>query len=61
MEKYGDFMINQKYFMEKKRYVEFDFSKIEEKEEYKEQGWFSLFSYLIRKERFFKKSNVNRS
>ncbi|AJY73058.1 class I SAM-dependent DNA methyltransferase [Borreliella afzelii] len=41
-----------------KRYIEFDFSKIEEKEEYKEQGWFSLFSYLIRKERFLKRSNV---
>ncbi len=41
-----------------KRYIEFDFSKIEEKEEYKEQEWFVLFSYLIRKERFSKRSNV---
>ncbi|WP_215536343.1 class I SAM-dependent DNA methyltransferase [Borreliella bavariensis] len=41
-----------------KRYIEFDFSKIEEKEEYKEQEWFILFIYLIRKERFLKRSNV---
>ncbi|WP_418905526.1 Eco57I restriction-modification methylase domain-containing protein [Borreliella japonica] len=41
-----------------KRYIEFDFSKIEEKEEYKEQEWFDLFSYLIRKERYLKTNNV---
>lgn len=41
-----------------KRYIEFDFSKIEEKEEYKEQEWFILFIYLIRKERYLKTSNV---
>ncbi|WP_210369440.1 class I SAM-dependent DNA methyltransferase, partial [Borreliella garinii] len=41
-----------------KRYIEFDFSKIEEKEEYKEQEWFVLFIYLIRKERYLKTSNV---
>ncbi|SCW44097.1 hypothetical protein SAMN02983004_01124, partial [Borreliella japonica] len=41
-----------------KRYIEFNFSKIEEKEEYKEQEWFVLFSYLIRKERYLKRSNV---
>ncbi|WNY65417.1 class I SAM-dependent DNA methyltransferase [Borreliella carolinensis] len=41
-----------------KRYIEFNFSKIEEKEEYKEQEWFILFIYLIRKERFSKRSNV---
>ncbi|QFI15081.1 Eco57I restriction-modification methylase domain-containing protein (plasmid) [Borrelia sp. CA_690] len=41
-----------------KRYIEFDFSKIEEKEEYKEQEWFILFSYLIRKERYLKTSNL---
>ncbi|WP_420025401.1 Eco57I restriction-modification methylase domain-containing protein [Borreliella valaisiana] len=41
-----------------KRYIEFNFSKIEEKEEYKEQEWFVLFSYLIRKERYLKTSNV---
>ncbi|MBB6208503.1 class I SAM-dependent DNA methyltransferase [Borreliella lanei] len=41
-----------------KRYIEFNFSKIEEKEEYKEQEWFVLFIYLIRKERFLKKSNI---
>ncbi|SCW42558.1 Type II restriction/modification system, DNA methylase subunit YeeA, partial [Borreliella japonica] len=41
-----------------KRYIEFNFSKIGEKEEYKEQEWVSLFSYLIRKERFLKRSNV---
>ncbi|WP_418906231.1 Eco57I restriction-modification methylase domain-containing protein (plasmid) [Borreliella tanukii] len=41
-----------------KRYIEFDFSKIEEKEEYEEQEWFVLFSYLIRKERYLKTSNV---
>ncbi|WP_418885673.1 Eco57I restriction-modification methylase domain-containing protein [Borreliella tanukii] len=40
-----------------KRYIEFDFSKIN-KEEYKEQEWFVLFSYLIRKERYLKTSNV---
>ncbi|ABH02205.1 type I restriction enzyme R N terminus family protein (plasmid) [Borreliella afzelii PKo] len=41
-----------------KRYIEFDFSKVEEKEEYKEQEWFVLFIYLIRKERYLKTSNV---
>ncbi|ACN55470.1 type I restriction enzyme r protein (plasmid) [Borreliella burgdorferi WI91-23] len=41
-----------------KRYIEFDFSKIKEKEEYKEQEWFILFSYLIRKERYLKTSNI---
>ncbi|WP_215537981.1 class I SAM-dependent DNA methyltransferase [Borreliella bavariensis] len=41
-----------------KRYIEFDFSKIEKKEEYKEQEWFILFIYLIRKERYLKTSNV---
>ncbi|PRQ89775.1 class I SAM-dependent DNA methyltransferase [Borreliella burgdorferi] len=41
-----------------KRYIEFDFSKIAEKEEYKEQEWFVLFIYLIRKERYLKTSNV---
>ncbi|WP_418906499.1 Eco57I restriction-modification methylase domain-containing protein (plasmid) [Borreliella turdi] len=41
-----------------KRYIEFNFSKIKEKEEYKEQGWFILFIYLIRKERYLKTSNV---
>ncbi|MGF7102140.1 class I SAM-dependent DNA methyltransferase [Borreliella kurtenbachii] len=41
-----------------KRYIEFDFSKIQEKEEYEEQEWFILFSYLIRKERYLKTSNV---
>ncbi|PRQ90890.1 class I SAM-dependent DNA methyltransferase, partial [Borreliella burgdorferi] len=41
-----------------KRYIEFNFSKIEEKEEYKEQEWFVLFIYLIRKERFLKRSNI---
>ncbi|MCD2398396.1 class I SAM-dependent DNA methyltransferase [Borreliella burgdorferi] len=41
-----------------KRYIEFNFSKIEEKEEYKEQEWFVLFIYLIRKERYLKTSNV---
>ncbi|WP_330529122.1 class I SAM-dependent DNA methyltransferase [Borreliella valaisiana] len=41
-----------------KRYIEFNFSKIEEKEEYKEQEWFVLFSYLIRKERYLKTSNI---
>ncbi|WP_420025276.1 Eco57I restriction-modification methylase domain-containing protein (plasmid) [Borreliella yangtzensis] len=41
-----------------KRYIEFNFSKIEKKEEYKEQEWFILFSYLIRKERYLKTSNV---
>ncbi|MBB6043456.1 Eco57I restriction-modification methylase domain-containing protein (plasmid) [Borreliella yangtzensis] len=41
-----------------KRYIEFNFSKIEKKEEYKEQEWFVLFSYLIRKERYLKTSNV---
>ncbi|WP_215538876.1 class I SAM-dependent DNA methyltransferase [Borreliella bavariensis] len=41
-----------------KRYIEFDFFKIEEKEEYKEQEWFILFIYLIRKERYLKTSNV---
>ncbi len=42
----------------KKRYIEFDFSKIEKKEEYKEQEWFILFIYLIRRERYLKTSNV---
>ncbi|AEL19439.1 Type I restriction enzyme R protein (HSDR_N) (plasmid) [Borreliella bissettiae DN127] len=41
-----------------KRYIEFDFSKIAEKEEYEEQEWFVLFIYLIRKERYLKTSNV---
>ncbi|MCD2390009.1 class I SAM-dependent DNA methyltransferase, partial [Borreliella burgdorferi] len=41
-----------------KRYIEFDFSKIAEKEEYEEQEWFILFIYLIRKERYLKTSNV---
>ncbi|PRR07169.1 class I SAM-dependent DNA methyltransferase [Borreliella burgdorferi] len=41
-----------------KRYIEFNFSKIEEKEEYREQEWFVLFIYLIRKERYLKTSNV---
>ncbi|WP_418885159.1 Eco57I restriction-modification methylase domain-containing protein [Borreliella carolinensis] len=41
-----------------KRYIEFNFSKIKEKEEYEEQEWFILFSYLIRKERYLKTSNV---
>ncbi|WP_418906248.1 Eco57I restriction-modification methylase domain-containing protein (plasmid) [Borreliella tanukii] len=41
-----------------KRYIEFNFSKIEEKEEYKAQEWFILFIYLIRKERYLKTSNV---
>ncbi|APS99308.1 hypothetical protein Bmayo_04650 (plasmid) [Borreliella mayonii] len=41
-----------------KRHIEFNFSKIEEKEEYKEQEWFVLFIYLIRKERYLKTSNV---
>ncbi|WP_151074396.1 class I SAM-dependent DNA methyltransferase [Borreliella turdi] len=41
-----------------KRYIEFNFSKIKEKEEYKEQEWFILFIYLIRKERYLKTSNV---
>ncbi|AHH05837.1 class I SAM-dependent DNA methyltransferase (plasmid) [Borrelia miyamotoi] len=41
-----------------KRYIEFNFSKIEEKEEYKEQEWFILFIYLIRKERYLKTCNV---
>ncbi|WP_418457406.1 Eco57I restriction-modification methylase domain-containing protein [Borreliella andersonii] len=41
-----------------KRYIEFDFSKIERKEEYREQEWFVLFSYLVKKERYLKTSNV---
>ncbi len=47
-----------KVLYREKRYIEFDFSKIEEKEEYKEQEWFVLFIYLIRKERYIKTSNV---
>ncbi|WP_434792927.1 class I SAM-dependent DNA methyltransferase (plasmid) [Borreliella burgdorferi] len=41
-----------------KRFIEFNFSKIEEKEEYREQEWFVLFMYLIRKERYLKASKV---
>ncbi|WP_421114414.1 Eco57I restriction-modification methylase domain-containing protein (plasmid) [Borreliella americana] len=41
-----------------KRYIEFNFSKIEEKEEYKEQEWFVLFTYLIRKERYLKTNKI---
>ncbi|OJH14549.1 hypothetical protein ER70_08125, partial (plasmid) [Borreliella bissettiae] len=40
-----------------KRYIEFNFSKIEEKEEYKEQEWFVLFIYLM-KRKILKKSNI---
>ncbi|MBB6208470.1 hypothetical protein HNQ06_001000, partial [Borrelia lanei] len=41
-----------------KRYIEFDFSKVNKEESYKEQDWFSFFNYLIKKERFSKRSNV---
>ncbi|WP_418457434.1 Eco57I restriction-modification methylase domain-containing protein [Borreliella andersonii] len=41
-----------------KRYIEFDFSKINRDENYKGQDWFSFFRYLIRKERFLRRSNV---
>ncbi|MCD2320946.1 class I SAM-dependent DNA methyltransferase, partial [Borreliella burgdorferi] len=47
-----------KVFYGEKIYIEFNFSKVEEKEEYREQEWFMLFSYLIRKERYLKTNNV---
>ncbi|WP_418905170.1 Eco57I restriction-modification methylase domain-containing protein (plasmid) [Borreliella finlandensis] len=41
-----------------KRYIEFNFSKIKGKEDYGKQEWFVLFSYLVRKERYLKTSNI---
>ncbi len=58
MERYGDYMTNRKYFMEKKDILNSIFLKLKKKKNIRNKNGLFYFIYLIRKERYLKTSNV---